>query len=149
MTDPSITLRKAETADLDRVEALLKANSLPYEDVRTKPTCFFVAFDETGCIGVGGVEIYGSNGLLRSVVITESSRGQGYGTTLCSALEDYARTNGVATLYLLTTTAAAFFRRNGYVEIDRENVPSSIRRTTEFTDLCPESATCLKKDLDR
>lgn len=147
MTDASITVEKADAEDLDRVEALLDANDLPHRDVRAKPECFFVARSDTEWIGVGGVELYGSSGLLRSVVVAESSRGQGYGTALCDALEERARTNGVEALYLLTTTAPEFFRRRGYEEIGRETVPSSIQRTTEFAELCPSSATCMRKRL--
>lgn len=147
MTDSSITVRRADGEDIARVEALLEANDLPYRDVRAKPECFFVASSDAEVIGVGGVEIYGSNGLLRSIVIEESSRGRGYGTAVRETLEEHARTNGVTTLYLLTTTASAFFRRSEYERVDRANVPSSIQRTTEFTDLCPTSATCLKKEL--
>lgn len=148
MTDSSITIRKADGNDVARVEALLEANGLPFRDVRTKPERFFVAYSDAERIGVGGVEQYGSNGLLRSVVVTESNRGRGYGTALCDALEERAREDGVETLYLLTTTAAAFFRRRGYEETARESAPSTIRRTTEFADLCPDSATCLRKHLE-
>lgn len=148
MTDPSIAIRKADTEDLDRVEALLAANDLPYGDVRTKPGRFFVATSETEFVGAGGLEIYGSNGLLRSIVIKESRRGCGYGTVLCDALEGYARTNEVEALYLLTTTATEFFRRYGYEETVRENVPVTVRQTAEFAYLCPSSATCMKKRLD-
>lgn len=109
MSNPLLTIRKADRESIDRVESLLETNDLPYRDVRTKPRCFFIAYSDTECIGTAGVEIYGSNGLLRSVVITDSNRGRGYGTALCKALEDYARTNGVEKLYLLTTTAAPFF----------------------------------------
>ncbi|UPV73083.1 arsenic resistance N-acetyltransferase ArsN2 [Halorussus limi] len=147
MTDSSITLRKADAADADRVEALLKANGLPHSDVRLESGRFFVASADAAVVGIGGVETYGSNGLLRSVVVPESKRGRGYGTSLCDALEDRAQANGVETLYLLTTTAAAFFRRRGYEEVERERVPASIRQTTEFADLCPSSATCMRKEL--
>lgn len=148
MTDPSITLREADADDLDRVEATLKANDLPYRDVRTGPGRFFLARSDGERVGVGGVEIHGTNGLLRSVAVAESSRGRGYGTALCEALEGYARENGVTTLYLLTTTASGFFQGRGYGEVDREDVPSSVRATTEFADLCPASATCMGKRLD-
>lgn len=147
MTDPSITVRKADTKDIDRIEALLDAHDLPYQDVRTKPECFFIVSSDEEFIGIGGVETYGSNGLLRSVVIEESSRGRGYGTTVRETLEEYARTAGVETLYLLTTTASTFFRRSGYEEVDRTNVPRTIRWTTEFADFCPTSATCMRKEL--
>lgn len=147
MTDPSITLERADSDDIDRVETLLEANGLPSRDVRTKSECFFVGYSGAEVVGIGGVEARGSDGLLRSVVVTESNRGRGYGTALCRGLEDYARNNGVETLYLLTTTAAPFFRGCGYEETTRESVPSSIRGTTEFTGLCPDSATCLRRDL--
>jgi len=148
MTSNSITLQQADEADIERIEFLLDANGLPSQDVRTMGACFFLAYTNTECIGTGGVESYGSEGLLRSVVITESNRGQGYGAELCDSLEEYARTNGVETLYLLTTTAAPFFERYGYGAVAREEVPKLIQGTTEFTDLCPASATCMVKDLD-
>jgi amino-acid N-acetyltransferase len=55
------------------------------------------------------------------VVVAEAARGDELGTELCEALEAGAREAGVDRLYLLTTT--------------------------EFTELCPASATCLRKSL--
>lgn len=149
LTDPSITLRRPDSEDLEWLEGLLEANDLPNQDIRSGASQFFIAHTETERIGGGGLEPYGSNALLRSVVIAEPHRGQGYGVALCDALETRARTNGVETLYLLTTTADAFFREHGYGEIDRETVPPGIQETTEFTDLCPQSATCMRKPLDK
>jgi amino-acid N-acetyltransferase len=148
MTTASITLQRADGADIERIESLLDANGLPSRDVPTAGACFFLAYAYTECIGTGGVEIHGSDGLLRSVLITESHRGQGYGAALCDSLEEHARAKGVETLYLLTTTAAPFFRRCGYDAVAREDVPGPIRDTTEFTDLCPASATCMAKGLE-
>lgn len=147
MTDVSIALRTAEPGAIDRVEALLRANGLPYRDVRTKPECFFVAVSEGAVVGVGGIEQYGADGLLRSVVTKRSLRGQGYGSAVCDELESRARESEIKTLYVLTTSATAFFRRRGYDAIAREAAPSRIQQTTEFTDLCPTSATCLRKSL--
>ncbi|WP_435180093.1 arsenic resistance N-acetyltransferase ArsN2 [Halorussus sp. AFM4] len=147
MSRPPITLERTDRESVRRVESLLKANDLPYEDVRANPEQFFLARADGTRIGAGGVEPHGSTGLLRSVVVAESHRGRGYGAALCDALEDRARADEVETLYLLTTTAAAFFRRRGYEEIARESVPSAIRQTTEFADLCPETATCMRKRL--
>ncbi|WP_210424902.1 arsenic resistance N-acetyltransferase ArsN2 [Halorussus halobius] len=137
---------------MTEVESLLAENGLPYRDVRAKPDRFFVARadgldDEGSRVGIGGLETDGAVGLLRSVVVTEPNRGRGYGTALCDALEDRARTNGVETLYLLTTTATAFFRRRGYESVAREDAPASVRRTTEFAELCPESATCMRNEI--
>lgn len=151
MPERSISLRHADTRDLDRIEALLEQNGLPSEDVRTTPGTFFVASqeDETDAevVGIGGVEVHGSAGLLRSLVVAEPHRGTGYGRALCGELERYAESAGVSTLYLLTTTATGFFRDCGYDTIDREDAPATIRDTTEFSDLCPGSADCMKKHL--
>jgi amino-acid N-acetyltransferase len=147
MTAPSLTVRQASEDDVARVESLLETNELPHRDVRAKPECFFVARSGTAVVGIGGIERYGANGLLRSVVVAESKRGHGYGAALCDALEDRARADEVATLYLLTTTAEEFFSQRGYEVVSREAVPSSIRGTTEFAELCPDSATCMRKHL--
>jgi len=148
MTTPSIPLERARNDSLDRVRDLLAANDLPSADIRTGPGEFFVALDDGELVGVGGLELYGADGLLRSVVVEESSRGQGYGAELCRALERHARDNGVRTLYLLTTSAADFFRQQGYDPVSRADVPTVISETTQFEDLCPASATCLARPLD-
>lgn len=142
-----LSLRRADESEYARVESLLAANDLPNEDVRDGAAEFFLASTDDECVGLGGVERHGSNGLLRSLVVVEQYRGQGYGTALCDALETHARESGVETLYLLTTTAAPFFRRRGYERVDREDVPDRIRDTAEFTELCPASATCMTKDI--
>ncbi|PSQ50675.1 hypothetical protein BRD19_00360 [Halobacteriales archaeon SW_7_65_23] len=44
-------------------------------------------------------------------------------------------------------TAAEFFDARGYEEAAREEAPGEIRNTTEFSDLCPDSAACLRRTL--
>lgn len=147
MTAPTVTLQQADDTALSYVQRLLEENDLPTRDVRSKPECFYVGYDGGDRVGVGGVEVHGSEGLLRSVVVEQSARGEGVVTAIVDALETSAHEEGVETLYLLTTTAAAFFSDRGYVEIDRADAPDAIRQTTEFDDLCPSSATCLKKSI--
>lgn len=145
METSSIALEQADSDSIERVETLLETNGLPYEDVHGKAENFFLAYEDSMCVGIGGVEVYESSGLLRSVVVPESNRGQGHGAALCEALENYARNNEVSTLYLLTTTATAFFSQMGYEEIPRDVVPPQILQTTEFSEYCPDSATCMRK----
>ncbi|MFQ3319292.1 MAG: amino-acid N-acetyltransferase [Natronomonas sp.] len=147
MSQDSITLQRATEDTLDRVERLLERNDLPTQDVRAGPGRFFLADADGSLVGVGSVEMYGSDGLLRSLVVGEPHRGEGYGAELCDALEDEARESGGETLYLLTTTAAAFFERRGYDEIERAAVAPSVREMTQFTELCPASATCMQKPI--
>lgn len=146
---PSTTdldLRPADADTVHRVVALLRENDLPHEDVREHPSRFVLATTDSTLVGVGGLEPYGDIGLLRSLAVTESHRGQGYGTTICDALEQRARDTGIETLYLLTTTPTSFFEQRGYEEIDRTDAPEAIQRTTEFADRCPESATCMRRE---
>jgi amino-acid N-acetyltransferase len=147
MSNATIVLRPAEEAGLSSVETLLEANGLPTRDVRSMPECFSVAEANGERVGVGGIERYGADGLLRSVAVEESARGRGFGTAICERLEQRAHASGVETLYLLTTTASEFFADRGYVAVDRREPPDSIRATSEFEELCPATAVCMRKSL--
>ena len=147
MGGPRVRLEPADESDLSSVERLLAENGLPSADVRSKPNSFYLAFDQNERVGVGGIEVYGTDGLLRSVVVDPSARGKGVGSAICAALERRASTAGVETLYLLTTTAADFFARQGYDEIERADAPGAIRETAQFSDLCPATATCMRKSV--
>lgn len=147
MSGATLTVERADEDTLPYVEALLEENGLPSEDVRSKPECFYVGYDVGEPVCAGGVEVYGPAGLLRSVVVERSARGAGFGSAICERLESAARAEGVETLYLLTTTASGFFADRGYAETERSEAPGAIRGTTEFADLCPATATCMRKRL--
>jgi amino-acid N-acetyltransferase len=59
-----------------------------------------------------------------------------------------ARLQGAEYLFLLTTTAREFFLKENYTLVDRNSVPLSIKETSEFTGLCPSSATVMRKQLE-
>jgi amino-acid N-acetyltransferase len=146
----TVSLRAVDADDadfLDYVERLLARNDLPTADVRATPDSFFVAFDAGERIGVGGIEGFPPDGLLRSVVVEESMRGRGAGAALCDRLEHEAASDGIDTLYLLTTTAADFFAARGYESVDRADAPASVRETSQFESLCPATATVMRKRL--
>jgi N-acetylglutamate synthase-like GNAT family acetyltransferase len=54
---------------------------------------------------------------------------------------------GVRSLSLLTGTAAPFFAAHGYEEITRSDAPAAVQGSTEFTELCPASSTCMHKTI--
>jgi amino-acid N-acetyltransferase len=148
MTDAEPAIRPARADERDRIATLLDANGLPSRDVPDSSADFLVAVDGTDLLGSVGVEVDAPSGLLRSLVVQAPHRGEGLGGALVDAAEDHAAASGVETLYLLTTTAAAFFRRRGYEPVERENAPPAVKRTTEFAEQCPQSATCLHRCLD-
>jgi amino-acid N-acetyltransferase len=131
-----------------RVRNLLTSAALPASDVTPEHLeDFFGCGPETAPEGVVGIEVYDSVALLRSLAVTDKCRGSGFGTALVAAAERHARARGVKELYLLTTTAERFFQRLGYAPASREAAPEAIRRTQEFSALCPSSSAFMVKVL--
>ena len=144
-----IELRPARVADHGAITALLRAADLPADDLDgTMLDAFVVATEGEACVGVVGLEVYGSNALLRSLAVDRRHRRKGLGARLITAIEIEARVQGVTALYLLATTATTFFERRGYRAHDRATVPPSIAATTEFSSLCPDTADCRWRDLN-
>lgn len=145
MPTPSVTLHPV--SEPEDVRALLTRNDLPTADLAASSVELFEARAEGQRVGVGGLELYGTDALLRSVAVPSSMRGDGYGTAICGALESRARSSGVETLYLLTTTAIEFFEARGFETIARSDVPEAVRCSAEFGDLCPDGASCMRRSL--
>jgi len=97
--------------------------------------------------GVVGLELFGTVGLLRSLAVVSSCRRTGLGSKLVAHAEDYARNKGIKSLYLLTNTAEAFFKRRGYKRTGRDDAPLAIRETKEFSEICPVSSAFMVKHL--
>lgn len=138
----------ARPADLDPLIALLEASDLPAEDLTQRHLEYFrVCRMEGRPVAAIGLEVHGVAGLLRSLVVAPPVRGRGLGRALVRHLEDHAAEHGIDALYLLTTTADAFFARLGYRVIERIAVPPVIAATDEFARLCPSSAVCMTRAL--
>jgi amino-acid N-acetyltransferase len=134
--------------DLPAIRVLLDASGLPHEDIGTPHLVNFVVLrGASGLAGVGGVEIQGADGLLRSVAVAPGQQQHGLGRALVEACEARARDQGATALYLLTTTAAEYFAHRGYRRVDRAAAPAAIQATREFAALCPSEAVCMVKEL--
>ncbi|MEX2608396.1 MAG: arsenic resistance N-acetyltransferase ArsN2 [Gemmatimonadota bacterium] len=142
------TLRPALQADLPQVEAMLAAANLPVAGVAESLQGFVVAEDGGELVGVAGVERHGEDGLLRSVAVAPAHRGRGLGARLTEGVMDAARSAGHRRLYLLTTTAAAYFPRHGFHTIQREEVAAAVRESVEFREACPASAVAMVLELE-
>ncbi|MNR54976.1 acetyltransferase [compost metagenome] len=86
--------------------------------------------------------------LLRSLAVAPEARGSGLGQALVRFAEREAAARHIGRLYLLTNTAAPFFAKLGYQATARETAPPAIRRSAQFSGLCPASASFLSKRLD-
>lgn len=127
---------------------LLASAGLPVADLTDEHmSAFFYSGPASAPNAMVGLEIYGPDALLRSLVVSPALRKRGLGQLLVAKAEQHAREHGVSTVYLLTTTAEQFFLARGYSIAPREAAPDSIRSTNEFAGLCPASSAFLFKHL--
>lgn len=141
----TLRLREATADDLGTVESLLERYGLPTADLRDGDASFYLAEVGGSVVGVGGLEVHGPSGLLRSIAVREP--GQGHGSAICDRLEARAREAGVGRLFLLTESAPGFFASRGYERIDRTEAPEAMQSTAEFSELCGDTAVCMRKRL--
>ncbi|HEX7904515.1 MAG TPA: arsenic resistance N-acetyltransferase ArsN2 [Chitinophagaceae bacterium] len=125
----------------------LEDNNLPTADLAENKLLLALVDDQQQLVGTAGLEIAGTTALLRSVSIKKELQGQGLGKLINRELEKVTTAKGIHTLYLLTTTASNFFQKEGYTIIDRSDVPLSINESSEFSSICPSTATVMKKEL--
>lgn len=140
--------RPARPEDYPAIRALLAEEGLPSEDVAVgKAGRFHLAVQDGSLLACAGLELYGSDALLRSVAVDKRARRHGLGRTLVDIAERDARATGVHRLYLLTTTAARYFTTLGYELFRQDQAPVALQSSSQFSLLCPASATCMAKDL--
>lgn len=145
----NVRLLVTESAEqFSEIKQLLSDSALPISDISpSKSLLFFGCRPDAKLVGVIGVEVYGPVALLRSLAVIPSHRHRGLGRSLVEFAEAQAASLGVESLYLLTTTAEAFFSRLGYMPASREDAPPSIKATAQFSDLCPASSIFMSKRL--
>jgi len=142
---PRWTLRAARPEDIEPVRELLTACELPVEGVAERFGAAYVLADWNGeVVGVAGIELHGRHGLLRSVSVDPSMQNSGLGTALVRERLEWAKSQGIESLYLLTSTAEHYFTRHGFVTIDRDTAPAEIKASSEFSNLCPSSAVLMR-----
>jgi amino-acid N-acetyltransferase len=139
---------RARPEDLAPGLELIGRAELPETDVAERFGNYFVVRDEGRVVGIGGLEVHGDDGLLRSLAVESAYRGQGIGLLLIGAVLGLARINQLSAVYLLTTTTRGFFLRYGFEECPRQKAPPLIRESWEFRTGCPQSATLMRKVLE-
>jgi amino-acid N-acetyltransferase len=140
-----VTLKPLEPADVPSVLGLLDAASLPTVGVEETPSAFMVARVGDQVVGCCGVELHGSHGLIRSLVVASAHRGHGIANTLVEHALSLPQHAAIAEMYLLTTTARDFFPRFGFEVLPRSEAPEAIRASWEFRTGCPDTAVFMRR----
>ena len=136
----------AQPHDLKAALELLRRSDLPDKDVAERWRHYFVVREDDGrVVGVGGLEVHGDDGLLRSVAVDPDYRDQGLGGMLVEAALALAGRLDLRAVYLLTTTARDYFVKRGFADCPREEAPEAIRGSWEFRSGCPATAAFMKR----
>jgi amino-acid N-acetyltransferase len=143
----TVAIAPARFSDYDVVAAILEREQLPLDGLRQHFGDALVARAGNRIIGCSAVEVYQEGALLRSLAVAPEYRGVGVGSDLTGAAIQLASRRLVPSIYLLTTTAEAFFRKFNFEIVDRADVPPGVLGSAEFTHACPSSAIIMRKFL--
>jgi amino-acid N-acetyltransferase len=129
---------------LEKLTQFLHENQLPYADVKTEGNFFIGYFNrQQQLVGCGGLELYPHDALLRSLAVDKRYRGKNLGTQITNLLIAKAKELSIHSIFLLTETAHDYFEKKGFMDIPRDEAPEAILKSTEFTSVCPTSASCM------
>lgn len=147
-----IELKSTHVKDAERFDEfrdLLKSVGLPCDDLTLDKHILIGYYEDDRLIGTGALELYGRYALLRSLAVKDALRGRMLGSRITDDLISLAREHGISRIYLLTETARLFFKRKGFTDVSRENVPDEVRASSEFSGVCGEEAVCMEMNLER
>ena len=137
----SPTAWKIETAtskDFESARKLLMEADLPVQGLeQAELWCAKDSMDRV--VGLAGLERWGRQGLLRSVVVDPEYRGRGMGKAIVERVLREAKLKGVAEVYLLTKTAPRFFEEFGFQSVVRKGVKGKVLESVEFREVCPDT----------
>lgn len=106
------------------VLALIATDDLRPEDILAKGTRYWGAVSDDSLIGVIGCEYVGRYGLLRSALVAHAHRNQGIAALLTQTLLQGAREMGLNAVYLFSTGAGDYWKRQGFMEVSVDEVVS-------------------------
>lgn len=131
-------IKDAESFEAFR--SLLKASGLPADDLDFKKDLLVGYYEGDELVGTGGLEVYGPYALVRSLSVKMGIRGKAVGSTITEYLLTEAKQRKLKGVYLLTETARDFFLKRGFSDVARTDVPEEVKRSQEFSKVCPQSA---------
>jgi amino-acid N-acetyltransferase len=144
MNKKVIASEEIHASQLKEFLQFLEQNKLPFKDIQLIGNFFLRYYDADGnTVGTGGLELYGDTGLLRSVAVTESNRGHNIGKQIVNDILQHAAELNLHSVFLLTETAHDFFLKKGFSDFPRDAVPDALKRSSEFSEVCPSSAKCM------
>jgi amino-acid N-acetyltransferase len=123
----------------------VKAAGLPHQDLNYQNQILISYYQGENLVGTGGLEVVDKFALLRSVSVNPQNRGQNLGKQITADLLKNVEKSNLEAVFLLTETAKDFFEKQGFETVSRDNAPLEIKSTTQFSTMCPVSASFMVK----
>jgi len=136
----------AREKNLEWVINILNENNLCVDDIPSENILLKLVKSENKSIAVYGFELFGHEGILRSVAVSDEYKGTGIGTQIMKQVELDVKELGLTELFLLTITADTFFEKFGFSRISRESAPEIVKLSHEFLTFCPDTAVVMFKN---
>ena len=136
-------VEKARPNDLKALRRLIEASELPADGLEDAEL-WCVRDSASRVLGAAGLETWGRQGLLRSVVVDGKLRGSGVGRALVERILEEGSAKDLAELYLITETAPPFFEKFGFRPVERKKVKGDVLNSMEFKEACPDTATVMR-----
>lgn len=111
---------------------LISSAELPASFIAEFLDGFVVAERGGAVIACGGVEMYETCAVIRSVVVEPEAQGAGNGRQIAQRLMDAARAAGATDLYLFTAQAHPFWLRLGFVDVTFEEWKVAARANWQY-----------------
>jgi amino-acid N-acetyltransferase len=143
---PTLRPLRPDTMDYAALVGTLTIAGLPTGDLEGSAR-HFALDDDRQLVGFGGLEGDGPDQMIRSIVVPLWLRGRGFGQAVVEGLVQQARSDGAERLWLLTTSADAFFSGLSWRATDRAHAPESVRASRQFAEECPSSAVLMCRHL--
>ena len=128
----SAEILKATNDDISDITRLLKAESLPPDDMERWIDNFFLLKIDGITAGAAGIEIWGSTGLFRSFVVAPEQRSKGFGQQLYDSVISLCGEFGLTSIVLLAKGTTGFFEKRSFKFIARDEVPAEVKNSIQF-----------------
>jgi len=141
-----LVFETAREEDLEWVISILNENDLCVDDIPSENILLKLVRSENDPIAIYGFELFGHEGILRSIAVAEEYKGTGIGTQIMRQVKIDVKELELRNLFLLTTTAKKFFEKFGFSIIERETAPVVLQQSYEFLNFCPDTAIVMSKN---
>jgi N-acetylglutamate synthase-like GNAT family acetyltransferase len=135
------------TWERDGLKAALARAGLPVDDLQDVGPLFWRFERDDVPVGFAGIEVHGSDAVLRSLLTLPPLRQQGIGGAMIDKMEVEARARGASAIYLLTRDFVPYFTKLGYAPCGRERLPPAIAATGPFAQPGFADATAMMKQV--